>query len=80
MQPLFTGWKRQIVVVIIASKALVRIQQNLYTVFEWIWWNNLQNFIFSWTVTQEKMKIKVSSVQISSKIKHRKYDELNYVP
>ena len=30
----------------IASKTLVRNQQNLYTVFEWIWRSNLQNFIF----------------------------------
>ena len=31
----------------IARKALVRIQQNLYTEFEWISRSNLQNFIFS---------------------------------
>ena len=46
----------------IASKAPVRIQQNLYTAFEWIWRSNLQNFIFSWRVLREKKKIKVSSV------------------
>ena len=46
----------------IANKALVRIQKNLYTEFEWIWRSNLQNFIFSWRVLQKKMKIKVSSV------------------
>ena len=37
-------------------------QQILYTVFEWIWQSNLQNFIFSWRVLREKMKIKVLSV------------------
>ena len=46
----------------IASKAPVRIQQNLYTAFKLIWQSNLQNFIFSWQVLCEKMKIKVSSV------------------
>ena len=46
----------------IASKAPVRIQQNLYTVFEWIWQSNLQNSIFSWRVLCEKVNIKVSSV------------------
>ena len=30
----------------IASKALVRIQQKLYTAFEWRWRSNLQNFNF----------------------------------
>ena len=30
----------------VACKA-PRIQQNVYTVFEWIWQSNLQNFIFS---------------------------------
>ena len=35
MQPLFTGWKRQMVVFLrIANKAPVRIQQNLYTAFD----------------------------------------------
>ena len=47
-----------------ASKASLRIQQNLYTIFEWIWQSNLQNFIFSWRVLREKMKIKVSNVYI----------------
>ena len=63
MKPLFIEWKSQIVVFLrIASKAPVRIQQNLYTVYEWIWLSNLQNFIFSWQVLREKMKIKVPSV------------------
>ena len=62
-----------------ASKALVRIQQNLYTAFELIWQSNLQNFLFSRRqVLHQKMKIKVSSVKISSKMKGRKYDEFNY--
>ena len=64
----------------IASKAPVRIQQNLYTAFEWIWRSNQQNLIFFWRVLREKMKIKVSSVKISSKMEHRKYDKFNYVP
>ena len=46
----------------IASKAPLRIQQNLYTAFEWIRQINLNNFIFPWRVPREKMKIKVSSV------------------
>ena len=62
-----------------ASKALVRIQQNVYTAFELIWQSNLQNFLFSRRqVLHQKMKIKVSSVKISSKMKGRKYDEFNY--
>ena len=56
------------------------IQQNLYTAFEWIWRSNQQNLIFFWRVLREKMKIKVSSVKISSKMEHRKYDKFNYVP
>ena len=35
--------------------------------------------IFSWWVLCEKMKIKVSSVKISSKMERRKYDKFNYV-
>ena len=46
----------------ITSQAPIRIQQNLYTAFEWIWRSNLLNLIFSWQVLCEKMKIKVSSV------------------
>ena len=41
----------------ITSKAPVRIQQHLYTVFEWIWLSNLQNFIFSCHVLCEKIKV-----------------------
>ena len=45
----------------IVSKVPVRIQTNSYTSFEWIWQRNLQNFIFSWRVLCEKIKIKISS-------------------
>ena len=41
----FTGWKRQ--KLFFKNCKQSRIQQNLYTAFEWIWWSNLQNFIFS---------------------------------
>ena len=54
---LFIGWKRQIYSSLrIATKAQ---HLNGY---------DQQNFIFSWQVLHEKIKIKVSSVQIFSKM------------
>ena len=43
----------------IASKSPVRIQQNFYTQYLNGYISNLQNFIFSWRMLCEKMKIKV---------------------